>query len=51
MDLEKHLIRVAREVIRWEMHKLGLGEWLVSMYVGVRIVFTAIYGNSDNFEI
>ena len=29
-DLEKAFDRVPREVIRWEMHKLEVEEWLVS---------------------
>jgi len=29
VDLEKAFDRVAREVIRWAMRKLGVEEWLV----------------------
>jgi len=29
MDLEKAFDMVAREVIRWAMHKLGFEKWLV----------------------
>jgi len=42
VDLEKAFDRVPREVIRQEMHKLGVKEWLVtavmSMYTGAKTV-------------
>jgi len=38
LDLEKAFDRVQREVIRWELRKLSIGEWLIaavmSMYTG-----------------
>ena len=32
VDLEKAFDRVPRDVISWAMRKLGVEEWLVSMY-------------------
>jgi len=42
-------------MIRWEVHKLGFDEWLVSavmpMNVGVRTVVRTVRDNSDNSEV
>jgi len=55
VDLEIAFDRVLREVIRWAMHKLRLGEGLVSavmsMYTGAKTVVRTVYGNSSGFEI
>jgi len=55
MDLEKPFNRVPREVIRWEMCKLGVEEWLVStvmsVYTSAKTVLTTVRGNSNGFEV
>jgi len=55
VDLEKAFDRVPREMISWEMHKLGVEEWLVSavmsMYTGAKTVVRTVYGNSKGFEV
>jgi len=52
--LKKAFDNVPREVIRWAMCKLGVGEWLVSevmsMYAGAKTVGRTVYGNSNGFE-
>jgi len=56
VDLEKAFDRVPREVIRWQMHKLRVEEWLVvlavmSMYTGTKTVVRTVYGNSNGSEV
>ena len=56
VDLEKKTFdKVLREVIRWEMHKLGVEELLISvvisMYTGAKTVKRTVYGNSNGFEV
>jgi len=55
VDLEKAFDRVPREVIQWEMCKLGVKEWLVSavmsMYTGAKTVVRTVYDNSSDFEL
>jgi len=55
VDLEKAFDRVLREVIRWQMHKLRVEEWLVlavmSMYTGAKTVVRTVYGNSNGSEV
>jgi len=46
---------IPREVIRWEMRKLGVEEQLVSavmsIYTGAKTVVTTVYGNSNGFGV
>jgi len=55
VNLDKAFDRVPREVIRWEMHKLGVEEWLVlavmSMYTGAKTVVRTVYSNSNGFDV
>jgi len=55
VDLEKTFDSVPREVIRWEMRKLGVEEWLasavMSMYTSAKTVVRTVYGNSSSFEV
>ena len=49
---KKAFDRVAREVIRWAMCKLGVEEWLVSAVMsGAKTVVRTVYGNSSCFEV
>jgi len=54
VDLEEAFDGILGEVTRWEMHKLGVEEWLVlavvSMYTGAKKRRT-VYGNSKCFEV
>ena len=51
VDLEKAFDRVPREVIRWAMRKLRVGEWLIaavmSVYTGAETVVRTVCGNSE----
>jgi len=51
VDLIKAFDRVAREVTRLVMNKLGVEEWLVSavvsMYTGAKTAVRTVYGNSN----
>jgi len=51
----KKLDRVPREVIRWAMCKLGVGNWLIlavmSVYTGAKTVVRTVCGNSECLEV
>ena len=54
-DLEKAFDRVPRDDIWWEMHKLGIDEWLVrlvqSMYTDMRSRVRVGNGYSEEFSV
>ena len=54
MDLEKALDRVTREVVRWDLRKLGVDEWLIhtimTLYTEACIVVRTDVGRSESLK-
>ena len=54
MDLEKVFDRVPREVVRWALRKLGVGEWLIRTIMALSEACTIVKtdaGLSESFEV
>ena len=55
VDLEKTFDRVEREVVRWNLRKLGGDEWLIctvmALYTETCTVFRTDAGLSERFEM
>ena len=55
VDLEKAFNRVPREVVRWDLRKLGVEAWLIrtvmALYTEACTVFRTDAGLSESFEV